>query len=505
MDQTTIAAPITFPALSGSISFLLFLLLFTGHGALIREKNSFANYFTLRHRNEYLNHQLFKVTIHKIDELNLLKLWRMQYKHLHLDFWDDSLPTNLTPKKRDFLIRVPPQSVEEFAALLTSSDVDFQILSHDLKRLIQWEKFAIPDAVSQRGLLTSSGVYQSYRRVLLPGIQTLSTYLPLESVYDFIDSISARYPLMASAFELGRSYEGRPIRGLKIGTPFANFKETNFQAPDSGAIPLKYAVVIDGAMQGREWITVPTLLYLTQQLLAKYEIDEDVRLLLDYYDWYIIPVVNPDGYNYSWTTDRFWKKTRSVSILNSTLVNPQCRGVDLNRNFAYNWGRSDDPDSGIYDVCQRSFAGDKPFSERESIALAKFIFNNRKQIKAYITLQNYGQTILIPYASKHAISKDNRDHILAANVAARAMRKVYGEQYDLGSWSETLFEAGGTAVDWAYEVAKIKYTYQFQLRDRANWGFLLPRNQIIPTAAEFYAGVTELLRFIHFYEMRHEI
>lgn len=119
-------------------------------------------------------------------------------------------------------------------------------------------------------------------------------------------------------------------------------------------------------------------------------------------------------------------------------MNPQCRGVDLNRNFAFNWGKSDDPESGIYDVCQRSFAGDKPFSERESTALAKFMFNNRKQIKVYVTLQNYGQSILIPYASKHTISKDNRDHILAANVAARAMRKLHGEQYDLGSWSDTL-------------------------------------------------------------------
>lgn len=63
-------------------------------------------------------------------------------------------------------------------------------------------------------------------------------------------------------------------------------------------------------------------------------------------------------------------------------------------------------------------------------------------------------------------------------------------------------EVGGTSVDWAYEVAKIKYTYQFQLRDRGNWGFLLPRNQIIPTSAELYAGVTELVRFIHFYDLQ---
>lgn len=64
--------------------------------------------------------------------------------------------------------------------------------------------------------------------------------------------------------------------------------------------------------------------------------------------------------------------------------------------------------------------------------------------------------------------------------------------------------AGGTSIDWAYEVAKIKYSFQFQLRDRGSWGFILPRDQIIPAAAEFYAGVTEMAHFVHFSEMDYE-
>ncbi|OWA51823.1 Carboxypeptidase A2 [Hypsibius exemplaris] len=497
--------------LAGSNGFAAHLLSFmllgmAGLGVAAAGNGIYPAAFTIPSRNDYANHQLFKVYVHKVDELNLLKQWRTDHRHLNLDFWDDSLPTNFNVKRSEFLIRVLPPSVDEFTALLLSAELDFQILSHDLKRLIQWEKLSVADARNQRGMVLSiPGIYQSYRRVLLPGVQTLSSYLPLESIYDSMDSIALRYPFLISSFELGRTFEGRPIKGLKIGTPFVNFKDSTFDLAQENPAPVKSAILLDGAMQGREWITVPALMYLTQQLVAKYDIDEDARFLLDFYDWYIIPVMNPDGYHFSWTTDRFWKKTRSISILNSTLNNPQCRGVDLNRNFAYKWGESDDPESGIFDVCQRAFAGDKPFSERESTALAKFMYNNRKHIKVYATLQNYGQTVLMPYASKTTPAKDSRDHILAANVATRAMHKLYGEEYDLGTFSESLFATGGTTIDWAYEVAHIKHSYQFQLRDKGNWGYLLPRSQIIPAAAEFYTGITELVRFVHFYEQQVDI
>jgi hypothetical protein len=40
----------------------------------------------------------------------------------------------------------------------------------------------------------------------------------------------------------------------------------------------------------------------------------------------------------------------------------------------------------------------------------------------------------------------------------------------------------GNSLDWAYGVAEIPYVYSFELRDTGNYGFLLPADQIIPTA-----------------------
>ena len=68
------------------------------------------------------------------------------------------------------------------------------------------------------------------------------------------------------------------------------------------------------------------------QLLTQYTIDEDVTYLLNTYNFYFLPVYNPDGYIYSWESDREWRKSRNVN------EGSECMGTDLNRNFDWSWG-----------------------------------------------------------------------------------------------------------------------------------------------------------------------
>ena len=48
---------------------------------------------------------------------------------------------------------------------------------------------------------------------------------------------------------------------------------------------------------------------LTENIAAQPELVEEL-------DWYIVPSVNPDGYEYTWTDDRLWRKTRSLFFVN---------------------------------------------------------------------------------------------------------------------------------------------------------------------------------------------
>ncbi len=104
--------------------------------------------------------------------------------------------------------------------------------------------------------------------------------------------------------------------------------------------------IFKGQQYFREWISPATCSYIARELV---ENSAEYKNLLEAFDVYIMPSMNPDGYEYSRTTDRMWRKTRSV--------NPgfECRGTDPNRNWGYNWGlvgASSNPCDGKEIMCR---------------------------------------------------------------------------------------------------------------------------------------------------------
>ena len=80
------------------------------------------------------------------------------------------------------------------------------------------------------------------------------------------------------------------------------------------------------------------------------------------FQWHIIPVANPDGYEYSMTKDRMWRKNRRIN------PGSECEGVDINRNFpkAYGVSSSTNP-------CHEDFRGTEAFSENEAAAMRDYL------------------------------------------------------------------------------------------------------------------------------------
>lgn len=108
-------------------------------------------------------------------------------------------------------------------------------------------------------------------------------YYELEDIEKWLDGILAAYPTVTEAFEIGKSYEGRTIRGIKI----------SYKAGNPG-------IFIESNIHAREWITSATATWFINQLLTS--ADTQVRNLAENYDWYIIPVYNVDGFEYSHKT-----------------------------------------------------------------------------------------------------------------------------------------------------------------------------------------------------------
>ena len=103
------------------------------------------------------------------------------------------------------------------------------------------------------------------------------------------------------------------------------------------------------------------------------------------FQWHIIPLANPDGYEYTRTKDRLWRKN-TVAIPGSN-----CIGVDLNRNFpeGYGVGASKNP-------CSEVYQGPKPFSELESNIIKNYI-SRVKNIKAAVSVHSYGSVLIYPW------------------------------------------------------------------------------------------------------------
>ena len=70
----------------------------------------------------------------------------------------------------------------------------------------------------------------------------------------------------------------------------------------------KPAMWIDGGIHAREWISPAAVTFMIRQLVEVQDAEESD--LLDNLDWYILPQVNPDGYEFTRASDRLWRKTR---------------------------------------------------------------------------------------------------------------------------------------------------------------------------------------------------
>ncbi|XP_066517127.1 carboxypeptidase B2 [Hoplias malabaricus] len=278
-------------------------------------------------------------------------------------------------------------------------------------------------------------------------------YFSLEDIYFWMNKTSQEHPDMVKIIFIGSSFEKRPLFVMKL----------------SGKRPaVDKAMWMDCGIHAREWISPAFCLYFIRYALEYYNQYSDITTMLNKMDIYILPVLNPDGYKYTWTTNRMWRKNRSVRE-----ENDYCTGVDLNRNFNANWcteGASSYPCSEIY-------CGQYPESEPEVEAVAKFLRSNKDTVKLYFSIHSYSQMLLFPYSYTFDLAQNHAELLELANEAASKIRRFYGKQYKVGAGAKTIYLAPGGSDDWAYDQG-IKYSFTLELQDQGKYGFLLPPNMI---------------------------
>lgn len=272
---------------------------------------------------------------------------------------------------------------------------------------------------------------------------------------------------------LGTTYEGRPIRGVKISIGGATTDTDN-----SGHKP---GVFIEGGIHAREWISPAFVTYLANELLTSRI--SSVRWAAESHDWYIVPTVNPDGYVYTHTGDRLWRKTRQPHGL-------WCRGADPNRNWDFHWNEHS---TSPY-PCSDIYPGPAPFSEPEVRGYADYLRELGDRISTFVAFHSFSQLLLYPYGHTKKPAANQADLQSIGDAAARALERRYGTKYRVGSIHDTIYPASGASADWVYGVLNVSLSFTYELRPDNGWrGFELPAEQIVPVGEETVESLVALL------------
>ncbi|KAI9553885.1 hypothetical protein GHT06_019155 [Daphnia sinensis] len=338
-------------------------------------------------------------------------------------------------------VLVPPQSQTELKFKLAERKISYVVVTSDLQTAINNQK------TNNKNHSKSKAAYN----------MDWTSYHRLSDIYAFLTYLNTTYPKLVQLTQIGTSYEKRPLYVLRISS-----------SSSPGTRP---AIWIDGGFHAREWISPAVVTYIIQQLV---EVPANANLFSNV-DWYIMPVMNPDGYEYTHTNDRYWRKTRSVSSTST------CRGVDPNRNFAFKWGGM----STSSDPCSDLYKGTKAFSEPETLAMSNFIIGKSKQIKLYLTFHSYGQTILVPYGYDVVYPPDYNELLALADNASTKFVKY---EYTVGNSAALLYPVAGSSDDWAKSIG-IKYSYTVELPDDGTEGFALSPSEILPVCQDFFPAL----------------
>ena len=339
-----------------------------------------------------------------------------------------------------------------------------------LDLLFEWEGrvYALADADDLTALnsLGLQYLFETHRfparpsdSLLLGGINgDYHSYRELEA--DF-QALERSFPGLARVHTIGTSLEGRNIYALKI-SDYVTLDEDEAE------------VLFLGCHHAREWISVEIPYILAKYLLENAAADPEVRRLVNESEIWIVPLVNPDGLEYSIHYYRYWRKNRRLNF-------DETYGVDINRNYGYAWGIDNSGSSPV--PASDVYRGPAPFSEPETRAVRDLFLE--KDFRAMISYHSYSQIILYPWGYTKAPTGKEQELNEIAVAMASLMQPENGRVYAYGPAAASLYLTNGDTTDWTFGIAGIpSYTIELPPIDQLGGGFFNAEHDILPIFRE---------------------
>ena len=259
---------------------------------------------------------------------------------------------------------------------------------------------------------------------------TMGGFYKYQEFIDEIDAMAAQYPNLITVKDtIGNhlSIEKRPIYYLRM----SDNPNTDESEPE---------ILYTSIHHAREPNSLSEVIFYMWYLLENYDNNEEIQFLLDNTELYFVPMVNPDGYIYNETTDPngggMWRKNRRN--------NGGSYGVDLNRNYSYQWGTT-----GIsMNPTADTYPGTAAFTEPETQAM-KWFCENRDFVFAF-NAHTYADDILHPIGTTVAEFAVDHDYFQAF-TGHMVKYNGYGNKK-----SSDLYPASGDSDDYMYKVDTVQ-------------------------------------------------
>ena len=283
----------------------------------------------------------------------------------------------------------------------------------------------------------------------MPGIERdfplgsmLGNYTLLEAIAQ-MDTLRNMYPDFVSEKDsIGTSIEGRTIWAFKV----SDYPSVDEDEPE---------VLYTGLTHAREPVSMMNLFFFVRWLCENYSSDPTAEFLVNHREMWFVPIINPDGYVYNETIapngGGMHRKNRRPNPDNSNCNNGTQQGIDLNRNYSYNWGADNSGSSG--NPCSAVYRGASAFSEPETEAISNFIL--ARQFKNVLHYHTYSNVLIHSWGD--GTFPDEPDLSTLREIGAEMTRE---NGYAVGTGTETIgYGVNGDAVDWTYGTAGlISYT-----------------------------------------------
>lgn len=295
---------------------------------------------------------------------------------------------------------------------------------------------------------------------VLPTYQELGQFHDYTKMRDELDQIAAAHPDICAVYTIGKSVEGRDIIALRFEP----------KKPSPG-------MLFVGEHHAREWMSVEIPMALAHYLAENPKNDSRVPKWLSSFDIWIVPMLNPDGHQFSVTTDRLWRKNRHQFVAGY--------GVDINRNYGYKWsymGASGNSDSDIYQ-------GQSSFSEPETQSIRNL--SQSIPFLGSITYHTYGNMVIYSwnFGYEKAPYKERLERIAVAmakqsgkrsggKTPETAPQSIKDYVYEVMQGSE-LYCSAGDMCDYMYSSSGTP-TFTIEMTD-GKTGFINTDDEIQPT------------------------